>query len=77
MSHVSDPALYYEPVTLDADRDQPARSLYIGGAGTLRVTRIDGAVIDFAAVAAGPLPIWVKRVHTAGTTATGIMALWG
>ncbi len=77
MSYESSPARYYQPVILDTDFADPARSLYIGVAGTLRVTRLDGAVIDFPAVVTGPLPIWVKRVHTAGTSATGIMALWG
>jgi len=47
----------------------------IGAAGTLRVTQIDGAVVDFASgeLAAGVIhPISVKIVHSTGTTATPI-----
>ena len=81
MSNVSDPAAYAATVVPADGTDLPggpARSLYIGGAGTLRVTMYgNGAVVDFPAVSAGPFPFQVIRVHATGTTATGIVAAWG
>jgi hypothetical protein len=56
--------------------DGVCSSLYIGVAGTLRVTTRNNVVRDFAAVAAGVLPIRAKRVHATSTTATGIIALY-
>lgn len=50
--------------------------LYIGGAGTLRVTTYAGDVVDFAAVSAGVLPLQVQIVHSTGTSATSIVALY-
>jgi hypothetical protein len=59
----------------DADLAQPARALYVGGAGNLVVTMTSGAVVTFTGVAAGSiLPISVKRVANA-TTATSIIGL--
>lgn len=53
------------------------RGLWVGGAGTLRVTLVGGSQLDFAGVPAGILlPLRVQRVHATGTTATGIVALW-
>jgi hypothetical protein len=56
--------------------DGVCSSLYIGVAGTLRVTTRAGAVRNYPAVAAGVLPIRVKKVHQTGTSATGIIALY-
>lgn len=49
-------------------------SLYIGTAGTLKVTMFDGSVVTYAAIAAGRHPLRVKRVWSGGTSATGIVA---
>lgn len=60
-----------------ADINPHSRMLWIGGAGTLRVTMTDGQVVDLAGVPAGAtLLLRVRRVHATGTTATGIVALW-
>ena len=54
-----------------------ARGLYIGTAGTLRVTHVDDSdPVDYPVTIAGAIyPIAVKRVHSTGTTATDIIAL--
>ena len=53
------------------------RSVYVGGAGSLKVTMADGADVTFAAVPAGTtIPIRVVRVFSTGTTATSIVALY-
>ena len=63
-----------------ADRTDLAcvtRAIYVGGAGDLRVRMQGGAEVTFAAVPAGALlPLRVKRVLAAGTSATAIVALW-
>lgn len=52
------------------------RGLYIGGAGTLRVRMLSGAVVDFPDVLGGAVyPIRVSQVMATGTTATGIVGL--
>jgi hypothetical protein len=56
-----------------------ARMLYVGGAGSLKVTTVDGDTFTFPAITAGSLiPLRVKRVWLtpdSGTIATGIIAL--
>ena len=49
-------------------------SLYVGTAGTLKVTMMDGSVVSYAAIAAGRHPLRVKRVWATGTSATGLVA---
>ena len=58
------------------DLDQHTRGLYIGTAGTIRVTHIDDSqVTNYPVTVAGYVYPWaVKRVHATGTTATGIIA---
>lgn len=53
-------------------------ALYIGTAGTLKVTCADSDSTDctFAAVSAGILPLKVIRVWSTGTSATNIVALY-
>jgi hypothetical protein len=59
----------------DADLAQPARALYVGGAGDVVVTTTSGAVVTFKGVAAGSIiPVSVKRVANA-TTAGDIIGL--
>lgn len=53
-----------------------SRALYIGGAGTLRITTAKGTVLNFAAVPAGIHRLRAARVHATGTSATGIVALY-
>lgn len=58
------------------DLTSPARAVYVGASGALRVTMVSGATVDFASVAAGSiLPIRVRRVMANGTSASGLVAL--
>lgn len=49
-------------------------ALYIGVAGTLKVTMMDGTVCTYGAIAAGRHHLRVKRVWATGTSATSIVA---
>lgn len=57
-----------------ADLAEPSMSLYIGGAGALKVTLISGDTVTYAAIAAGRHPLRATRVWATGTTATGIVS---
>lgn len=61
-----------------ADLANPARALYIGGAGNVYVDMVgDGENIGFIGATAGSiLPISVSRVYSTNTTATSIVALY-
>jgi hypothetical protein len=50
------------------------RGLYVGTAGSVRVTTVDGDTVTFAG-ASGILPIQVIRVHSTGTDAGDIIGL--
>lgn len=54
------------------------RGLYIGTGGNVRVQmRSESITVDFLNVLSGTiLPIMVDRVHTSGTTASNIVALY-
>ncbi|OED49401.1 hypothetical protein AB838_06920 [Rhodobacteraceae bacterium (ex Bugula neritina AB1)] len=59
-----------------SDLPYPARSIYVGGTGTLRVRMISGEVVDFTDVQGGAVyPIRVAQVMASGTSATGLVAL--
>jgi len=59
-----------------ADLALPARALWIGAGGTLRITTLKGTVLNFTAVPSGfVMPVAAVRVHATGTTCTGIVAL--
>lgn len=65
------------PVTPNdtVDLTQYARALRIGAAGTLRFTSLDG-IIRNTTVAAGEITAFgAIRVHSSGTTASGIEAV--
>lgn len=73
-----DPATYAVAVTPNdgADLAAAARSLYVGGAGDVKVTTTGGDAVTFVAVPAGSiLPVRVARVWSTGTSATSIVAL--
>jgi hypothetical protein len=60
----------------DSDLGHPVRSLYIGGAGNVRVTTVNNHDVTFVGVLAGTiLPVSVKRVWSTNTTATSIVGL--
>ncbi|MBG6211686.1 hypothetical protein IWQ49_006377 [Labrenzia sp. EL_126] len=69
------------PVTPDDDVDlaTPARGVrckpITGGAGTLRVTTRQGEVRNTEIAQGEQLNVFVTRIHSAGTTATGLEAL--
>lgn len=52
-----------------------AKALYVGVAGDVKLTTIDGSTITIKAIA-GLLPVTAKVVFSTGTTATNIVALW-
>lgn len=56
--------------------EPPARALYIGQSGAIRVTHVDDDdPTDYPVTIAGYLYPWaVKRVHSTGTTAMSIVA---
>ena len=60
-----------------ADLTNVSRSLYVGGAGNVKVDMADVGTVTFTGVPAGTiLPIRVKRVYATGTTATTILVLY-
>ena len=53
------------------------RAIFVGGAGSLKLTLASGATVVLAAVAAGTtLPVRATRGWSGGTSATSILALW-
>ena len=55
----------------------PGCVLYVGNTGNLRVLTSSNADLTFVGIPAGSfVPVQVKRVFVAGTTATDIIALW-
>lgn len=50
--------------------------LFIGGAGNLAVTMANGVDVTFIGIPVGFAPLSVKKVKSAGTTATNIVALY-
>jgi hypothetical protein len=56
---------------------QPTRAVWVGGAGDLAVTYLDGTTDVLQSVVAGTLlPIRVKQVLSTGTSATKISGLY-
>jgi hypothetical protein len=53
------------------------RALYVGGAGDVALRLQGGSDVVLRGVQAGSLiPMRIERVHSAGTTATGLVGLW-
>ena len=72
------PAIGAFPITTNDTTDLaiPAKELYIGVSGDVKVTMINNdTAIVFKAVPVGVLPIHVKKVYKTGTTATSIVGL--
>lgn len=60
----------------DSDLTQPARCLYVGVGGDVRVTTTQGNDVTFVGVSGGAvLPVSVKRVWATSTTATSILGM--
>ena len=53
-----------------------ARGLMIGVSGDVEVTTLKGRKVTLVGIPAGLLPLCVKTVHTANTTASNITALF-
>lgn len=56
------------------DLPEVTLSLYVGTAGSLKVTMFDGSVVTYPAIAVGRHGLRVRRVWATGTTATGLVA---
>lgn len=53
------------------------RAIYVGGSGNLQLTLAAGTTMTFFNVPAGAmLPVRARDIVAAGTTATGVIALW-
>lgn len=55
--------------------------LYVGGAGNVKVTTVDGDDVTFTAVPAGTvlggsMPLQIKRVWTTGTSASNLVVMY-
>lgn len=57
------------------DLTNPAKALWVGTAGDVKVDTHGGDTVTFANVS-GLLPVAVRRVHSTGTDATDIVAIW-
>lgn len=66
-------------VTPNDSTDLPklAAIIYCKVSGDIKVTASGGGAVTFAGVAGLPLPVFVDRVWSTGTTATGIVAVYG
>lgn len=73
-----DPAEHAASVTPSDTEDlpTPARGLYVGTSGDVKVVTIHGESVTFSNVPIGILPVRAKRVYDTGTTAASIVALW-
>jgi hypothetical protein len=70
------PAVDAETVVLDTPLAVPSRGIWVGGAGALDVTMVSGNRKTFVGVTAGTLmPLAVKTIHAAGTTATNLLVV--
>lgn len=57
----------------NSDLQEPVRGLRVNGAGTLRITTAGGTVLNMTCYPGEYVPFFVKRVHSTGTTASGII----
>lgn len=78
MSSAADPAIGAVVPTPDADIVPTyCRALWVGAAGNVAVITSVGETVTFVGVQAGTLiPMRVKQVKSAGTTATNLLALY-
>lgn len=77
----NDPALSAAAVTPNDSADLPnfARMLYVGVGGStkdIKVTTLNGDTVTLKNVPTGILMVQARRVWSAGTTASEIIALW-
>lgn len=55
------------------DLQEITLSVWVGGAGSLKVTLCDNSTVTYTNVPVGRQPLRVKRVWAAGTTATSLI----
>jgi len=77
----NDPALSAAAVTPNDSADLPnfARMLYVGVGGStkdIKLTTLNGDTVTLKNVPTGILMVQARRVWSAGTTASEIIALW-
>lgn len=60
-----------------ADLPRVAARIHCLASGTIQVTASGGGTVTLAGVPGTPLPVLVDRVFATGTTATGIVAVYG
>lgn len=77
----NDPALSAASITPNDSVDLPnyARMIYVGEGGStkdIKLTTLNGDTVTLRNVPTGILMVQAKRVWSAGTTATELVALW-
>lgn len=74
----SDPAFGAFAITPNdgVDLATVTRGIYIGVAGSVKVTMADGTVVTFSNVPTGIFPIGAARVWATGTTATSLIGVY-
>lgn len=59
------------------DLANPARGLYVGVSGDVKVDMVGGGTVTLKAMAAGVIHfLRIKRIYNTGTTATNMVALY-
>lgn len=79
VSNTSMPAVYAAAVTASdsVNLSSVARAIYVGTGGNVAAVMPDDSVVTFSNVQSGQiLPVRVKRVNAANTTASNIVALY-
>ena len=78
MAEISDPVPHAAAVTPSdsVDLSEVTTAIYIGVAGDMQVTMLNGEVVLFSNFAVGWQPIRVRRVWNTNTTAAKIVAVW-
>lgn len=67
----------FPPIATGGSAIQVTKAVYVGGTGDLNVVMNGGQTVLFSAVPAGSLlPISVKQVLSASTTASLILGIW-
>jgi hypothetical protein len=75
-SGLTTPAVRHSSVTPSDSEDLSwlPRALYIGGSGTIAMHDIEGTAVTYTVSAGSIIPLRARRVLSAGTTATNIVA---
>lgn len=77
--HLESPAENASTITPNDSNDLTdfTRSIYIGGAGNLKIDTVAGDTVTLNGVVAGTvIPVRVQKVYATGTTATNLVGFW-